>query len=328
MSAREHIAKVSSGCRAGDEGSAVLFALFACMVAALCVQLLTATVICARNALGEEVRGRGLLAATDACLADLKGKAAASWADTSWAALESGGATVSGRLVDEGESFGWTLTAEVKEMPLAPLGITSATVERGRDGLDIPHAAIVTSRLQSTVSRTAEWLLKGDATAEAILTDAKACLGGVDGATVVGGGCRVETLQREWRLDEGWRAVVNTVMSIGPRVYVTAGAPDELVRLPKATDLSAPESPALIVVTGGSELDMRGLAEVWGVVVVDEGSLYLDGTVLHGAAYATECVDVGESGRVVYEESVWQWARDASLVRVRLVPGSRQEGTE
>ncbi len=311
-----------------DTGSAILFALFACMVAALCVHVLTATVMCARNGLADEMKGRGLLAATDACLAGLRSKAAVAWAGTPWEPLESGGALVSGSLIDEGESFGWTLSAQVREIPSALLGVTSATVEHGRDGLELPRAAVVTSCVRSSASRTEAWLLRDDETTETVPVGAKAYVGGVEGASVIGADCVVESLDHEWRLDDGWRALLKLEMPQGSRVYVTEGSPGESLHLSGPRDPSAPDRPVLIVVTGGAALDLRGLGELWGVVVVDEGSLSLEGTVVHGAVYATECVDVGESGQVVFDESVWQWARDASLVRVRLVPGSRQEGTE
>ena len=54
----------------------------------------------------------------------------------------------------------------------------------------------------------------------------------------------------------------------------------------------------------------------------------LDGTTLHGAVFATGSVDLGETGRVVYNRPILRWATDRSLGRTRLVPGSRWEGTE
>ena len=62
--------------------------------------------------------------------------------------------------------------------------------------------------------------------------------------------------------------------------------------------------------------------------MIDDGSVALDGTTLHGAVFATGSVDLGETGRVVYNRSILRWATDRSLVRTRLVPGSRWEGTE
>jgi hypothetical protein len=50
--------------------------------------------------------------------------------------------------------------------------------------------------------------------------------------------------------------------------------------------------------------------------------------VVHGAVYAGDSVDFGYSGQVVFNPGVRRWATDQSLVRVRLVPGTRQEETE
>jgi hypothetical protein len=84
-------------------------------------------------------------------------------------------------------------------------------------------------------------------------------------------------------------------------------------------------STALVVVVGGASLDAAGLGERWGVVVVDGGDVRLDGTLLHGAVFATGSVDLGVSGCISFNPSSVRWATDQALVRVRLVPGSRRE---
>jgi hypothetical protein len=84
----------------------------------------------------------------------------------------------------------------------------------------------------------------------------------------------------------------------------------------------------LVVVVGGASLDARGLGERWGVIVVDGGDVRLDGTRLHGGVFATCTVDFGAGGAVAFSRTVVRWATDRSLVRVRLVPGSRRETLE
>jgi hypothetical protein len=84
----------------------------------------------------------------------------------------------------------------------------------------------------------------------------------------------------------------------------------------------------LVVVTGGADLDARDRGDLYGVIVVDQGSVQLDGTVLHGAVFATGEVALGQTGQILYSPQVLRWATDRSLHRVRLVPGTRWEGTE
>jgi hypothetical protein len=49
---------------------------------------------------------------------------------------------------------------------------------------------------------------------------------------------------------------------------------------------------------------------------------------VHGAVFATDTLDLGETGHIFFSRSVLRWATDRSLVRVRLVPGTRKEGME
>ncbi len=84
----------------------------------------------------------------------------------------------------------------------------------------------------------------------------------------------------------------------------------------------------LVVVTGGADLDARDRGDLFGVLVVDEGSVRLDGTVLHGAVFATGDVALGQTGQILYSPQVLRWATDRSLRRVRLVPGTRWEVVE
>jgi hypothetical protein len=102
----------------------------------------------------------------------------------------------------------------------------------------------------------------------------------------------------------------------------------ETLALPAGAPGASPENPVLAVVTGGSDLNLTDCGDLYGVVVVDGGSLSLDGTTLHGAVFVTETLDLGATGQILFEKSILRWATDRSLVRTRLMPGSRQEGTD
>ena len=83
--------------------------------------------------------------------------------------------------------------------------------------------------------------------------------------------------------------------------------------------------PVLVVATGGPILDLTARGDLYGVIVAEEGSVRLEGTRLHGALLAGDWVDLGSSGQLLYDRAVWRWATDRSLVRTRLVPGTRRE---
>jgi len=109
---------------------------------------------------------------------------------------------------------------------------------------------------------------------------------------------------------------------------VLTGPKGLTVGLPVDSPGCSADDPALVVVTGGIDLLAEGVGDFYGVIVVDDGSLRLDGTTVHGAVFVTENIDLGQTGRVVFDRSLLRWATDRSLVRTRLVPGSRWEGTE
>ncbi len=83
-----------------------------------------------------------------------------------------------------------------------------------------------------------------------------------------------------------------------------------------------------MVVTGGADLDAAGLGDVHAVIVCDGGGVFLGGTRVHGAIFASGTVDFGSTGAVLFAPDVVRWAADRSLVRTRLVPGSRRETIE
>lgn len=308
-----------------SSGSAVLFALFACVMALVSIQVMTAAVIIGERAVADERRGREDLAATDACLEVMDMKGLAEWTAHDWSSLRFGEAELMGRLVDEDAFEGWMLEAEVRHVPASALGATCAMLERGRDGVDLPMAAIVATRILSGAGRVEPWLVVAEGTGPAAI--AAVYSESVEGEVLTQGPCAIQDAEQHWSLGEGWLAGLTTGAVAGQAVHVLEGTWGETVWPAEPYGAGSPDHPVAWVAVGGCRLDMSGLGDVWGVVVSDEGSLCLDGTTVHGAVYAGEDVDLGVSGQVVYEEDVWRWARDRSLRRVRLVPGSRREGT-
>jgi hypothetical protein len=184
--------------------------------------------------------------------------------------------------------------------------------------------------------RTSEWISlepPDDATSVTATADGSVDVGcyllqSPSGA-IFGRGCVRRDLRHKWRLDDGWTTLGTG--SQGPRLGY-AGAVSVIHQdagVVTATVTSQGRdaaSPCLIVVTGGARLDAKHLGDVYGVMVVDDASVDLDGTVVHGAVFATDTVDLGESGAIKFDRRILRWATDESLRRVRLAPGTRREG--
>jgi len=299
----------------------VIFALFACLAACVAVQALAAAVICGRHALAEEALGRERLAARDECLVELMERARSDWGPSEKSLLEVEGGSLPGLIASGAEGGEWALIVEVDEQPGSPSLRTTALVERGRDGLDLPVAALVASRVWADAARIDPWLAVEDETACAYTRE-------VQGVTLVGRDCVVMSLESDWTLGDGWRSLLVEGGAWDDECMVIFEEAGMVVGAPNGVRETSKDHPILLVVFGGTDLDLRYLGEIWGTVVVDEGSVLMEGTVVHGAVCATEDVDVGTNGRVVYENEVLEWARDRSLTRTRLVPGSRREVRE
>jgi len=152
-----------------------------------------------------------------------------------------------------------------------------------------------------------------------------------------------------WKVDPGWLTVVSSAearggtVSLGSSVVMLSGRQGQKLVLSETvfgasgggtaeTDGPVPgwsaQSPLLVLVTGGADLDASALGDIYAVLVVDGGSISIDRTTVHGAVFATEDLDVGASGLVLFSRSVLRWATERSLTRARLVLGTRWEGTE
>ncbi len=100
-----------------ERGSAILFALFACLAVAMAIQGLTLAVLCGERALADEAAGRERLAVVDSGLAAMSIRAADEWVPSAWASWRSDMDEMKGRLVGTESSQEWVLRAEVAEHP-------------------------------------------------------------------------------------------------------------------------------------------------------------------------------------------------------------------
>ncbi len=203
----------------------------------------------------------------------------------------------------------------------------------------MPRAAVVAGYLDGSAEREEDWVRSGEATPGEPTGEARVYAAEVAPGWRPGPGCALFSLDVAWRLDPGWQNVVSAEGVWGPRVIVLQGSRGQVVALagPLAL-LAAGEGAAgsgrsgaaavLVLLTGGADLDARDLGDLYGVLVADDGSIRLDGTALHGAVFAGRTVDLGCSGQVAFSRAALRWATDRSLVRARLVRGTRTEGTE
>jgi hypothetical protein len=145
---------------------------------------------------------------------------------------------------------------------------------------------------------------------------------------LIGEGCEIKPLSKPWRLDEGWRAFLALEQPFGDRACVLNGSQGDVLLLPEAFGSESGTGPVLVVVVGGADLDARWHGDLCAVIVVDNGSLLLDGTTVTGSVMASGEVDLGLTGHVVFCKAVLRWATDVSLRRDRLAPGTRGEGTQ
>ena len=311
------------------------------MATALVIQVVTAVLLCAEGGLVDEQAGRTKLAQKDQGLATLRQQSLTLWEAGGWRPVEPKGSDEGteseGSLSEVSDGAGWILKGSVRQPPAASRQTISALLERGRDGVDLPRAAVVAETLLAAVGRASPWVEGEEA------EPSQSSAGSAPGTAiyvvrppiepVFGPECETKVLNVPWRLGDGWAEVGGpgagggnaTGVSFGPGVAWIAGRPGIAEDLRMSGRGLAGDKPFLVVLTGGATLDARDRGDIYGVVVVDGGSVWLDASILHGAVFATETVDVGESGKIVYSPSVLRWATDRSLTRVRLVPGSRQE---
>lgn len=322
----------AAGLPTQSHGSAVLFVLMVCLGIAVAVQAVTMVVLCARGALLDESRGRTRVEQTEAGLFLLRDSLSQDWLPRAWGELDATALPgTEGQATELDGSEDWVMAVSAASPADGAAILLSAWVEKGRDGVDLPVAALVAQRVVCGYGRTSFWLevdTAGEEEEGEVDHTAVAYLGEEPAGPLVGDGCVLLPLTGQWELDEGWRTELGQDHVLSSRVKVVQCERGEVVSLPRAWSASSEDEPLMVVVLGGGVLDARGAGEMWGVLVVDEGSLMMEDTILHGAAIVSGEVDVGGTGTIRYASSVLAWARESSLLRVRLVPGSRREGIE
>jgi len=342
---------------AEPRGSAILLVLFFCLCVAVVIQALVAVTLCVQHATADEGAGRERLSEKDAALAWVRQELLSDWAPvdvTSLAPATPEGGTTEASATEAIESQGWLMEAVVRHDPDYSRLIATAVAERGRDGLDLPIGALVAGAVRGSAQREADWEEGGwavEAGEEAAASAVPCYLVEPPVDPALGPGCSVVELPAEWGLDEGWVDAIETwvaaseaaaaplgssrgpggppAVAPGPQAVFMVEDSGHALRLPWGLEAGrSPDTPVLVVVTGGADLDAEGLGDLCGVIVVDGGSVELEGTAVHGAVFVTGEVWLGETGRILYSPAVLRWATDRSLQRVRLVPGTRWEGLE
>jgi hypothetical protein len=324
-----------------EAGSILILVLFVCLAVAVSVQALSTVVLCAQRAVADESSGRARVTERDEALAALRQEALTRWETLPWTVVKTEPKPVEGRVAELTGGEGWVMKATARHAPTASRLMTSGWLEKGRDGIDLPLAALVAGTVAAAPGRESPWLgIDAVAPPEGPGEQTDAPVTGVGSSIVgylrvipsepgVGEGCSLVALDPEWRLDPGWRALAAAdAVAPGPDVTVLTGTSGQTVILSPESGGLAPDSPCLVLATGGMTLDARGRGDVYGVLVVDDGDILLDGTTVHGAVFASETFDVGETGCVLFCRTILRWATDSSLCRVRLVPGTREEGME
>jgi hypothetical protein len=321
-----------------------MLVLFMCLAIAVVTQTLVTVTVCAERAVYDEATGRTRLAEKDRALVALRQLSLASWEAVPWTILSDDGdgdgeCAVEGNLTAVADQVDWIMDATVRQDATASRLVTSAWIERGRDGLDLPLAALVAESVTVTPGREVAWLEvepapAGQAAGEGPghASEGVGYLREMPAEPLVGAGASLVDIAESWRLDGGWCGLASEsggrAVAPAPGVIMLTGIPGRAFRLPEECGGLAPNDALLVIVTGGADLDAEGRGDFYGVVVVDDGSVLLNGTSVHGAVFAGETVHLGQTGRVVFSRIILRWATDRSLIRTRLVPGTRREGIE
>ncbi len=295
-------------------GSVLLLVLFACLaVSVLCLSL-TSMFLAGQELLAEQADGRAEMANREQALGELLAHALSSWTPASISLPDGAG----GRLDQDPSRGDYLMTATVTQASHAGPRTLAMEVERGRDGLDLPQAAIVAHTVRWGAGRESAVLSAEESSSVPPLVATVTPCEGLPGPSPLAH----RIITEPWRLDPGSVARFSQEGSPG-REWDQEQPEDGVVFLPLSGQTLAPlyltrfssDEPFLLVARGEGRLDLSGLEELWGVLVVDGGSLRLEGTILRGAVFVTGELDAGETGGVVYSPSILSWARDRSCRR-------------
>lgn len=313
-----------------SRGSMLLLTLMVCLGIAVLISSLAAVTAAGRYALRAERTGRQDLADADTALADLAWAAWQQWVPTASDSPPTPTTLGLGPVDGAGDRLllAWAHGPSMAAIPggdpsqVGSVALeTSAWVERGTDGFNVPLCVVGADRVTASPGRDSP----------AVMADAVSQTATVRGADkpeayVMGEG--VEWLQAApWALDEGTALLAEQQAALpGAAIIYVPGSPGDVLPLPDvATGQGAsPEMPLVIVSAPGVDLIVSDRGDLYALVLAG-GSVRLEGTRLHGAVLASGIVDLGAEGRIDYLPSLVGWAATRSLVRVRLVPGSRLE---
>ena len=145
-----------------DRGSILLLMLFACLAVAVVLQGLSTVILVAERAIDDESVGRTRLSEKDSALAAIRRTLLESWEPIApvWSEAEEdvGGGAAESWAEEVPESEGWLMRATVRHEPTLSRLVVSASLERGRDGLDLPLAAVVGGAMTASPDRESLWI--------------------------------------------------------------------------------------------------------------------------------------------------------------------------
>ncbi|MHB8870166.1 MAG: hypothetical protein ACYC6T_00525 [Thermoleophilia bacterium] len=323
-----------------ERGSVLLTALLVSLGTALLVVALAGAVSLAQAGREAEAEGRRLMSTAGRGLAHARFLAERAWEPS----LEEGidGLTVT--LSPISGASGRLLRATATVRGLDSTCAVSAVVERGVDGVDLPWRAAAVGSLEWDMSRAdplvsretapvaPEEVFEGGEVIEGCglpRSVASSCVtvARVGSTPLLGENVVLET-GRSWTLDAGTRALAETSPAGALVLPVPTGVSvRQALSLDGRPQLGlSGEMPVVLVGVGPGPLDATGLGELYAVLLSGSGGVQLDGTQLHGAVFTEGGLWFGSTGRIVFDEDVLEWAQHRSITRVRLVPGTREEG--
>lgn len=311
-------------------GSILLLTLMVCLGMAVLISSLAAVTAAGRYALHAERTGRQDLADADTALAGLAETAWQEWAQTDPTTPPTASPAGLSIVENVGERLlrAWVHGPAMAATPggnpsqVGSVALeTAAWVERGADGFTVPACVVVADQVVASPGREYAAVVADSVSGTATVRTAHQ-----PEAQVMGPGVTWEHAP-SWILDEGTALLAEQQAARpGATVIYVPGSPGDIVSLPSLTtgQGASPEMPVVIVPATGVDLVVCDRGDLYAVVLAG-GSVRLEGTQVHGAVLASGVVNLGAEGRVDYLPSLVSWATTRSLVRVRLVPGSRTE---
>lgn len=317
----------------GGWGSALIFVLLVCLGAVVLILALGAAIGVRVDAIEVESDGRDELARVETALSELRALAAESWTPTQ--TLLGDGAT--GSLTEIVRASGRVLLAEARVPTSTGTRIATARLELADDGVMLPRRVVAARTLLTAPSRPDPAVgIDPETGVSGNVTDPALAVGDTVLATTMvppsisslGPGVTADPEPQAWVMDPGTAALVGSSTPRGAAGFVGPAAGTPLSAALTGDTGRSPETPALVVGDGSAPLNACGLGDLYAVILAGSGGIDLEGTILHGAVFTEGDVRLGATGAVLFRKGVWAWATQGSLVRVRLVRGTRSESFE